>query len=53
MPFGEYKDFDDCVRKNKDKRNPEAYCAEVHKKIIGKWPGEKGKKAITPLDLIK
>ena len=32
MPFGadcEYKDFDDCVRKNSDKSNPEGYCAEV------------------------
>lgn len=40
-PFGEYSDFDECVRKNKDKKNPEAYCASLHKKITGKWPSEK------------
>lgn len=27
MPFGPYKDFDDCVAKNQDVDNPEAYCA--------------------------
>lgn len=41
-PFGDYADFEECVRKNKDKRDPEAYCAELHKKITGKWPSEKG-----------
>lgn len=40
MPFGEYKDFDDCVRKNQDKESPEAYCAVIEKKITGKWPSE-------------
>lgn len=40
-PFGEYASFAECVRKNQDKRNPEAYCAELEKKITGKWPGEK------------
>lgn len=44
MPFGEYKDFDDCVAKNSDKKNPEAYCATVHKKITGKWPNEENYK---------
>jgi len=44
MPFGEYKDFADCVSKNRDKGNPEAYCASVHKKITGKWPTEKESK---------
>ncbi len=33
MPFGPYASFDDCVRKNKDKRNPRGYCAEVERKI--------------------
>jgi proteasome lid subunit RPN8/RPN11 len=40
MPFGPYKDFEDCIRKNKDKNNPEAYCAALHKKITGKFPTE-------------
>jgi len=32
IPFGQYKDFKDCVKKNQDKKNPRAYCAEIHKK---------------------
>lgn len=47
MSFGEYSDFDDCISKNKDKDSPEAYCADVHKKITGKWPGEKERVKIT------
>ncbi len=43
MPFGPYKDFDDCVAKNRDKGNPEAYCASLHHQITGKWPGEEGR----------
>lgn len=31
MPFAGYADFDDCVRKNRDKRNPEAYCAAIER----------------------
>ena len=40
MPFGEFKDFADCVSKNQNKESPEGYCADVHKKITGKWPSE-------------
>ena len=29
MPFAGYKDFADCVAKNADKENPEAYCAVI------------------------
>jgi hypothetical protein len=36
MPFGEYENFDDCVRKNADKSNPEAYCAKIKRQIEGK-----------------
>lgn len=32
MPFAGYKDFDECVRKNKDKEDPKAYCAEIKRK---------------------
>lgn len=28
-PFAGYTDFDDCVRKNQDQANPEAYCATI------------------------
>ena len=31
MPFAGYADFDDCVSKNRDKRNPEAYCAAIER----------------------
>lgn len=43
-PFGEYEDFNECVRDNQDKRDPEAYCAEIHKEITGEYPSEKTKK---------
>lgn len=33
MPFGDYKDFADCVAKNKDKDNPKAYCADIERTI--------------------
>jgi len=35
MPFGEYDDFDSCVRENNDKRDPEAYCAAIKRQIEG------------------
>ena len=40
MPFGKYKDFDACVSANKDKSDPEAYWASIHKKVTGKSPRE-------------
>jgi hypothetical protein len=35
-PFGEYSSFEDCVNKNKDKSDPEAYYAVIKRKIEGK-----------------
>ncbi|MHA1286176.1 MAG: hypothetical protein ACTSPB_02110 [Candidatus Thorarchaeota archaeon] len=35
MRCAEYKDFEDCVKKNKDKKNPEGYCAEIKRKVEG------------------
>jgi len=35
MPFAGYENFDDCVAKNKDKDNPNAYCAEIKRKVEG------------------
>lgn len=40
MPFGDYEDFDDCVRKNQDKEDPEAYCAAIKKAIEGQAQSE-------------
>jgi len=34
-PFADYTDFDDCVSKNSDKGDPEAYCAVVKRKVEG------------------
>lgn len=34
-PFAEYKNFEDCVAKNQDKEDPEAYCAEIKRKVEG------------------
>lgn len=34
VPFGgdcEYRDFQDCVNKNRDKDDPEAYCATIQR----------------------
>ncbi len=38
MPFAGYADFDECVRKNQDKKDPEAYCATIKRKVEGKGP---------------
>ena len=35
MPFAGYKDFADCVAKNADQENPEAYCAKIQKEAEG------------------
>ena len=32
MPFAGYKDFADCVAKNRDKDDPQAYCAAIQRK---------------------
>lgn len=36
MPFAGYKDFADCVKKNKDKEDPEAYCSSIMREVEGK-----------------
>lgn len=33
MPFADYKDFADCVAKNQDKDNPEAYCGKIKHQV--------------------
>lgn len=55
MPMGNYKDFEDCVRKNQDKENPPAYCGEIKKKIEGRkkigcaWKKKKKKAKLSGL----
>lgn len=44
-PFGEYKDFADCVAKNQKKKSPEGYCAWLHKKITGRYPAQSAEDA--------
>lgn len=41
--MGQYKNFADCVRKNKDKRNPEKYCGHIYWATEGR--NKKKKKA--------
>lgn len=41
MPFAGYRDFADCVAKNRDKRDPEAYCAAIMHKVEDKKPEPK------------
>lgn len=35
LPFGEYDNFADCVAKNQDKDNPDAYCGWIKHRIEG------------------
>lgn len=35
-PFAGYRNFADCVSKNKDKKDPKAYCATIMRKVEGK-----------------
>ena len=34
-PFANYDNFEDCVAKNPDKEDPEAYCADIKRKTEG------------------
>lgn len=34
-PFADYKDFADCMAKNKDKGDPKGYCATIKRKAEG------------------
>ncbi len=36
MPLGKYKDFADCVAKNRNKKDPNAYCGQIYHQIEGK-----------------
>ena len=47
MPFAEYKNHADCVKKNKDKRNPDAYCASIERTI------KKRKESTTPNNTVE
>lgn len=35
-PFAGYDNFAECVRKNKDKKDPKAYCATIQRQVEGK-----------------
>jgi cytochrome c556 len=35
MPFADYKNFADCVAKNKDKDSPDAYCGYIKNQVEG------------------
>lgn len=35
-PFADYKDFADCVAKNGDKSDPEAYCGKIKHEVEGR-----------------
>ncbi len=36
MPFAGYTNFDDCVSRNRDKRDPDAYCGSIKHKVEDK-----------------
>lgn len=52
-PFADYNDFGSCVAANKGQKDPEAYCAAIHKKATGKYPGEMAKKKRSELGIIE
>jgi len=33
MPFAGYRNFSDCISKNKGKKNPQAYCATIMRAV--------------------
>lgn len=43
MPFANYKDFADCVAKNKDKGDPKAYCGSIKHKVEDSPKKKEGK----------
>ena len=47
MPFAGYKNFKDCVKKNQDKGDPDAYCGSIY------WKVEKGKNKSNLLKKLK
>jgi len=46
MPFGEYKDFDDCLSKNSDKDDPSAYCGYIKNQVEEALLHKEAKEAI-------
>lgn len=36
MPMGKHKNFASCVKANRKKKNPEAYCATIMRAVEGK-----------------
>ena len=34
MPFAGYEDFADCVSKNQDKEDPDAYCGKIKHQVM-------------------
>lgn len=43
MPFAGYRDFDECVAKNRDKGDPKGYCATIQRKVEGPRAGRGGR----------
>lgn len=52
-PFAEYESFEDCVAKNQDKEDPEAYCAEIKRKTEGEDLSAEEKAAIDKCPICK
>ena len=52
MPFGKYKDFQDCVNQNKDRESPEGFCAFLHHKFTGEWPSENSEQVVASAEVI-
>jgi len=54
-PFADYADFADCVAKNQDKDDPEAYCGQIKHQVEGetiKLPNEPMTEIVKPIATI-
>ena len=47
-PFAGFKDFAACVAANKDKKDPEAYCAQIMRMVEGAATKAKPKRKDSP-----
>jgi putative serine protease XkdF len=47
MPFAQFKDMADCIARNKDKRDPAAYCAAIMRAVEGKKVSKRAESEVT------
>ena len=53
MPFAGYDDFDDCVRLNKDKDDPDAYCGAIKHRVEDETMDKQSETSNIPIYMIQ